>query len=385
MAGVADSPSPQDFSGFQGSWGPKNLFFKFSLRIRFFRKYEGLDGLLCYIYGMAATNFTRKKVESLTLGEKLRKIRNDHRISLAEASKATRIQVKYLEALEDGSYEKLPPEVYVRGFLRGYAGFLGVPEEAILRMYDRERSIQKNLGRGEPFRFEPHSPIRFRIDLSSKAVVVAAISIVSLGFFSYLYLEFRSFVSEPRLVIVEPTDRSTVRTADLMISGETDRRAKVSINDQETIVSEDGLFSDHVMLMPGLNIITVSAVNRFGKERMRTVTVSADIPEQVAAPAISEADMFPMRVTVSIRMTETATVTVETDGGVVFSGELPRDEMRRFEAKSEIRISSGKGTAVSVRTGNDPEQVLSADPGPAERIFRAVADEGNGGNQVSNQ
>ncbi len=334
---------------------------------------------------MAAVNFTRKKVGSLTLGEKLQKIRNDHRISLTEASKATKIQVKYLEALEAGSYEKLPPEVYVRGFLRGYAGFLGVPEDTILRMYDRERSIQKNLGRGEPFRFQPHSPIRFRIDFSSKTVVVAVISVISLGFFSYLYLEFRSFVSEPRLVIVEPTDRSTVRTADTWISGETDRRAKVSINGQEAVVSEDGRFSDHVILMSGLNVITVSAVNRFGKERIRTVTVSADIPEQVAAPAVSEGDMIPMRVEVSIRMTETATVTIEADEEIVFSGELSREETKRFEAKREIRVSSGKGTAVFVRSGNDPEEILSQDSGSAERTFRAVPHDENGNNEVNNQ
>lgn len=327
---------------------------------------------------MAAVNFTRKKVGSLTLGEKLRKIRNDHRISLVEASKATKIQVKYLEALEDGSYEKLPPEVYVRGFLRGYAGFLGVPEDAILRMYDRERSIQKNLGRVEPFRFQPRSPIRFRIDFSSRTAVISVISVISLGFFTYLYLEFRSFVSEPRLVILEPLDGSTVHTSDLLVSGETDRRAKVSINDEEAIVSEDGRFSDQVTLTPGLNVISVSSVNRFGKERSRAVTVNADFPGQIATPVVPEESVIPLGVSVSIRMAETASVTVVTDGDTVFSGKLSRDETKVFETKGEARISSGEGTAVFVRIGSGAEEPLSSSPGPSERIFRPESEGADG-------
>ena len=95
---------------------------------------------------MAQSGFTRKKVESLTLGEKLRKLRTDFRMSLQDVSKATRIQVKYLESLENGAYEQLPADVYVRGFLRSYARYLNVDERAMIKLYDRERNIKVNLG-----------------------------------------------------------------------------------------------------------------------------------------------------------------------------------------------------------------------------------------------
>jgi cytoskeletal protein RodZ len=323
---------------------------------------------------MTAVNFTRKKVGSLTLGEKLQKIRNDHRISLAEASKSTKIQVKYLEALESGSYEKLPPEVYVRGFLRGYASFLGVPEEAIIRMYDRERSIQKNLGRGEPFRFQPRSPIRFRFDISPKTMVAVSVAIVSLGFFSYLYFEFRSFVSDPRLVILEPVDGSSVSVTELLVSGETDRRAQIRINGEETIVGEDGRFSEQVTLTPGLNTISVSSVNRFGKERTKIVSVDADIPETPAMPILPENPSLPKKIQISVRVAETVAVTAKADGATIFSGRLERNEMRIFDVQEEIVVSSANGPAVFVRIGSGPEESLSSDPGPAERTFRSAAD-----------
>lgn len=322
---------------------------------------------------MSAVDFTRKKVGSLTLGEKLRKIRNDHRIGLAEASKATKIQVKYLEALESGSYEKLPPEVYVRGFLRGYAAFLGIPEDATLRMYDRERSIQKNLGRGEPFRFQPHAPVRFRFDFSSKTAVALLIGLVSVGFFSYLYVEFRSFVSEPRLVVSEPMDKSTVQTGELVVSGETDRRARVSINGVETIVGDDGHFSEHVTLTAGFNAISISSVNRFGKSRSRTISVNADIPEVVSVPVPAPGETVPEKVRLSLRVTEFVTMTVKADGETVFSGRLGPGETKSFEARGEISVSSTKGSAVFVREGTRPEEALSSDEGSAERIFRPTS------------
>ncbi|MEK9174337.1 MAG: helix-turn-helix domain-containing protein, partial [Patescibacteria group bacterium] len=67
---------------------------------------------------MVEANFTRKKIQSLTLGEKLQKLRGDTHVPLTEVARSTRIRVRYLEYLENGEYEKLPADVYVRGFLR---------------------------------------------------------------------------------------------------------------------------------------------------------------------------------------------------------------------------------------------------------------------------
>jgi len=58
--------------------------------------------------------------------------------------------VKYLEYLENGQYEKLPAEVYVRGFLRSYARYLNIDEQALVKLYERERNIQANLSQAPP-------------------------------------------------------------------------------------------------------------------------------------------------------------------------------------------------------------------------------------------
>jgi len=319
---------------------------------------------------MTAANFTRKKVGSLTLGEKLRKVRNDNRISLAEMSRATKIQAKYLEALETGAYENLPPEVYVRGFLRGYAAFLGIPEDATLKLYERERSIRKNLGKTEaPSRFLPNGPIRFHIPVSTRGIVVSAIALIVFGFFSYLYLEFRSFVSEPRLVILSPSDGDTVTEAEAVVRGETDPRATVRINGEEATVDERGVFSENLSLDAGLNTISVSSTNRFGKTRARTVSVNAALPDHGGTDTALPDPVRTDAVRLSVRATAPTAVSVRADGEIVWSGKFPSGETKPFEARERIEISSDVGNAVLIRQDDGSESALSGSVKSSTAVF----------------
>ncbi|MEI7750002.1 MAG: helix-turn-helix domain-containing protein [Candidatus Moraniibacteriota bacterium] len=319
---------------------------------------------------MTVANFTRKPVGSLTLGEKLRKVRTDNRISLAEVFRVTGIQVKYLEALESGAYGKLPPEVYVRGFLRGYASFLGIPEDAIIKLYDRERSIRDNLTKPDiTARFQFRSPAAFQFSLSARGMVVSVIALVVLGFFSYLYFEFQSFVSEPRLVILSPSDGDTVTEAKISVRGETDPRAVVRINEGETTVDERGLFSEDLSLDAGLNVISISATNRFGKTRERTISVSAALPDRGGTDAVLPDPTKTNAVSISLRATAPATVFVRADGETVWNGKLSAGEEKPFVALGKIEVSSDIGNVILIRQGDGTESALSADTKSSTAIF----------------
>ncbi len=70
------------------------------------------------------------------LGRALRKARHRQGLTLEEASRGTRLRAEYLEALEDESFESLPGDVYVRSFLRSYAGFLGLKPAKVVGVYE---------------------------------------------------------------------------------------------------------------------------------------------------------------------------------------------------------------------------------------------------------
>ncbi len=64
-------------------------------------------------------------------GPVLRRIREEKKIELDDIAGATKIQVKTLMHIEEERYAPLPPEVYVRGFIKNYARYLSIdPEKA---------------------------------------------------------------------------------------------------------------------------------------------------------------------------------------------------------------------------------------------------------------
>lgn len=70
-----------------------------------------------------------------TIGETLRKARTDRGTDLREVERATKIRVKFLEAMEGDRWDELPAPVYARGFLDIYARYLGLDQRALLDQY----------------------------------------------------------------------------------------------------------------------------------------------------------------------------------------------------------------------------------------------------------
>jgi len=71
-----------------------------------------------------------------SLGENLRREREMRRISLEEISAATKISVRFLTALENNDFATIPGGIFTRGFIRAYAGYLGLDQEQVMSEYE---------------------------------------------------------------------------------------------------------------------------------------------------------------------------------------------------------------------------------------------------------
>jgi|GEM_PF-5262977 transcriptional regulator with XRE-family HTH domain len=71
------------------------------------------------------------------LGEQLRRAREVLRWELEDVRERTKIQVKYLKALEEGVPELIPAEVYFKGMLKTYADCLGLDGYLFVQRYKR--------------------------------------------------------------------------------------------------------------------------------------------------------------------------------------------------------------------------------------------------------
>jgi len=69
-------------------------------------------------------------------GERLKRERELREVPPEEVATATRIAPRYLQALENEDWEKLPGGVFNRGFVRSIARYLGLDEESLLAEYD---------------------------------------------------------------------------------------------------------------------------------------------------------------------------------------------------------------------------------------------------------
>jgi transcriptional regulator with XRE-family HTH domain len=74
-----------------------------------------------------------------SFGELLKREREMREISLNELTVATRVAPRFLEALENEDWAKLPGGVFNRGFVRAIARYLGLSEERFLAEYDLAR------------------------------------------------------------------------------------------------------------------------------------------------------------------------------------------------------------------------------------------------------
>lgn len=80
-----------------------------------------------------------------TVGSQLKAARLARHETLEEVSKATRIRVSYLEALEADDFSRLPSPVQARGFLRLYANHLGLDLAEVIALAQQTQHEEQTL------------------------------------------------------------------------------------------------------------------------------------------------------------------------------------------------------------------------------------------------
>ena len=91
-------------------------------------------------------------------GSYLKQERELRGVPLEEISGATKIHIRYLKALEENSFDQLPGEVFIKGYIRSYANTIGTDVEEMLKIYMEsvEATRQENVAPAKsPFNAQP--------------------------------------------------------------------------------------------------------------------------------------------------------------------------------------------------------------------------------------
>jgi cytoskeleton protein RodZ len=127
------------------------------------------------------------KVRSMArgnFGERLKRERELREVTPNEVVVATRISLRFLEALENEDWEKLPGGVFNRGFVRAIARYLGLDEEHLLAEYDLARGDQAAEFASSPENRIPSTPKWMVAALALGALVVLA-ALVAAGIYGW--------------------------------------------------------------------------------------------------------------------------------------------------------------------------------------------------------
>ena len=303
------------------------------------------------------TEFNRKEINSKTLGERLREIRERSGFTIEEVAAGIRVSKKYLKQIEADDYEKMPSEVYIKGFLKSYANFLRVEADDVLAIYNKERGIAKNVHKPKGIGKEKKRVNIPTITLSVKMLFGLLFMCLVVFVLWFFYRETNEFAATPRLLISKPLSNSVTKDNFTEVVGVTDVGNEVTINGQPIFVNEKGEFKERVSLKEGINRLVVKAVNKFNKEIERELLLSSEYVKDIPITDFSEdddAEVVPEILKMTVKVIDVPVwLSVKADGSVVYNGTMLPDTEQAVEAENEITITSGKANKTLVRVGDD--------------------------------
>ncbi len=113
------------------------------------------------------------------IGERLRMARNAIPMSPACVGRELKIQASYVEAIEALDREALPPIGYVLGYVRAYAGLVGIDPKQAVEDFKTDSEVPENLGMRDRPHFVPKRQLRLPKGFFAAATVLACCGILA--------------------------------------------------------------------------------------------------------------------------------------------------------------------------------------------------------------
>ncbi len=87
----------------------------------------------------------------------------------------------------------------------------------------------------------------------------------------YAYEQSREYLKGPQIVILEPKNGVTVTESLIVVSGNAQNVAYITLNGDSIFVDSKGNFRQKLLLLSGYNILTINAKDKFGRKVEKTL------------------------------------------------------------------------------------------------------------------
>src|SRR4030042_3747566 len=155
-----------------------------------------------------------------TVGAILKEARLTKRYTLAQVERATRIRLKFLEAMEADHYDLLPSLSYAKGFFKNYSEFLGLDSRMVLAFFRRQtietpRSSLLPKGMAEPLN-------RSMFQLTPGKFLTSIVMCLVFLFLFYFVVQYRRLQLPPTLSIDSPKNQAVIQEKRVEVLGKND-------------------------------------------------------------------------------------------------------------------------------------------------------------------
>lgn len=219
-----------------------------------------------------------------SIGNILKAARQKRNLTIDAVSKQVKIHYDYIRAMEMDDFSLFQGKVHSKGFLKIYANFLELDENEILALWRREYEPGFKDNTIGKFDHKLKGLEAAKFIVTPGLLISAFIGILLVGFFIFLYFQYRQYTDDPSIDIYYPQDNQVVVDDVIDITGKVDLDSEVFINTQNIIANPDGTFLTSVKLREGINTFSIRAVNRLEKET--EIILNIIYRPEVEAPVI---------------------------------------------------------------------------------------------------
>lgn len=210
-----------------------------------------------------------------TAGQILTSCRSDKKLELEDIARVTKIRPQFLKLIEADNYQNLPSGTVARGFIRNYAEFLSLNPDHVLAVFRRD-FVENASGQIVPRGMvDPVEKVSF---WTPRSTIITAVVLLFTVLGAYLAYQFHVLTGPPPLRLDEPKDNVSTSEESILVTGNTDPEATVSVNGQLIALEKGGRFTFRLPLSFGPNKISVTATSKAGKATIisRLVNLTQD-------------------------------------------------------------------------------------------------------------
>lgn len=284
---------------------------------------------------------SEKSLEKVTVAEKapavtkvgtlLKNMRLEKGLKVVDVAKKLCIRKQYLEAIEESNYSEIPPFPYGVGFVRSYAGYLGLNSGNIVELYKEETKIKNS---AELVIAEPQA----KSAMPGGIYILASLAALGALYGAWVWWNSNSAEDTPEIVIEEQVGNTPDVVVVEEVNVQEDSPAPISAT-----ISDENLPADN-------NAQTTISENN-DKDALKIEVANDSAPATITEVKTEETPVSEVSIPqkgVYIEILEETWIEVKNSSKLYLSKELKPGDTYTLPNDKGLMLSVGKRGSVNV-------------------------------------